>query len=245
MSEAHAVVCQEANADCLVRSRSDFLRGSGGRAVLALVRSDDRPFRFRPGLGRRACRLRVAHGGFGGRPASGHCFIGPSGGRHVPRPRPRSWRGLPPRAPPTTLPGRRTTGPSTAARDAPGFMISRPSTPTGRPMARRNSGASRSAAATPRWSSPTGSCSRSSSDATAKSQLLTGLRTAGKLGSTRGDLGSANRWEVMGLAPRPTWSDGKIYAQGANGDLLCLAAGHRRRALWQRNILRDANALKT
>lgn len=46
-----------------------------------------------------------------------------------------------------------------------------------------------------------------------------------------------------GDGPRatPTWSDGKIYAQGANGDLLCLAAGNGD-VLWQRNILRDANA---
>lgn len=46
-----------------------------------------------------------------------------------------------------------------------------------------------------------------------------------------------------GDGPRatPTWSDGKIYAQGANGDLLCLAADTGD-VLWQRNILRDANA---
>ena len=46
-----------------------------------------------------------------------------------------------------------------------------------------------------------------------------------------------------GDGPRatPTWSDGKIYAQGANGDLVCLEASDGT-VLWQRNILRDANA---
>ena len=46
-----------------------------------------------------------------------------------------------------------------------------------------------------------------------------------------------------GDGPRatPTWDDGRVYALGANGDLLCLAAGDGT-VLWQRNILRDARA---
>lgn len=51
------------------------------------------------------------------------------------------------------------------------------------------------------------------------------------------------RESMGGDGPRatPTWSDGNLYAQGANGDLLCLAA-HNGEVLWQRNILRDASA---
>ena len=51
------------------------------------------------------------------------------------------------------------------------------------------------------------------------------------------------RESMGGDGPRatPTWSDGNIYAQGANGDLVCLAA-HNGKVLWQRNILRDASA---
>lgn len=46
-----------------------------------------------------------------------------------------------------------------------------------------------------------------------------------------------------GDGPRatPTWSDGRIYAQGANGDLLSLDASDGE-VLWERNILRDASA---
>lgn len=46
-----------------------------------------------------------------------------------------------------------------------------------------------------------------------------------------------------GDGPRatPTWADGRLYAQGANGDLVCLSAGDGK-VLWQRNILRDAGA---
>ena len=51
------------------------------------------------------------------------------------------------------------------------------------------------------------------------------------------------RESMGGDGPRatPTWSDGNIYAQGANGDLVCLAARNGK-VLWQRNILRDASA---
>ena len=46
-----------------------------------------------------------------------------------------------------------------------------------------------------------------------------------------------------GDGPRatPTWSDGRIYAQGANGHLLSLDASDGE-VLWERNILRDASA---
>lgn len=46
-----------------------------------------------------------------------------------------------------------------------------------------------------------------------------------------------------GDGPRatPTWADGRIYAQGANGHLVCLSASDGQ-VLWQRNILQDARA---
>lgn len=46
-----------------------------------------------------------------------------------------------------------------------------------------------------------------------------------------------------GDGPRatPTWNDGLLYAQGANGHLVCLTASDGR-VLWERNILRDAGA---
>ena len=46
-----------------------------------------------------------------------------------------------------------------------------------------------------------------------------------------------------GDGPRatPTWSDGRLYAQGANGHLACLNASDGE-VLWERNILRDAGA---
>ncbi len=46
-----------------------------------------------------------------------------------------------------------------------------------------------------------------------------------------------------GDGPRatPTWSDGRLYALGANGDLVCLVASDGK-LLWSRNILRDAGA---
>ena len=46
-----------------------------------------------------------------------------------------------------------------------------------------------------------------------------------------------------GDGPRatPTWSNGRIYALGANGDLVCLLAADGE-LLWRRNILRDAGA---
>ena len=46
-----------------------------------------------------------------------------------------------------------------------------------------------------------------------------------------------------GDGPRatPTWDDGKLYALGANGDLVCLQADDGM-LLWNRNILRDAGA---
>ena len=44
-----------------------------------------------------------------------------------------------------------------------------------------------------------------------------------------------------GDGPRatPTWSDGRLYALGANGDLACLSADNGT-LVWRRNILRDA-----
>ena len=46
-----------------------------------------------------------------------------------------------------------------------------------------------------------------------------------------------------GDGPRatPTWDDGKLYALGANGDLVCLRADDGM-LLWNRNILKDAGA---
>lgn len=46
-----------------------------------------------------------------------------------------------------------------------------------------------------------------------------------------------------GDGPRatPTWSDGRLYALGANGELICLLARDGK-LLWRRNILRDAGA---
>ncbi len=46
-----------------------------------------------------------------------------------------------------------------------------------------------------------------------------------------------------GDGPRatPTWADGRLYAQGANGHLVCLSAKDGK-VLWQRNILEDARA---
>lgn len=46
-----------------------------------------------------------------------------------------------------------------------------------------------------------------------------------------------------GDGPRatPTWDDGKLYALGANGDLVCLQAVDGM-LLWNRNILKDARA---
>ena len=46
-----------------------------------------------------------------------------------------------------------------------------------------------------------------------------------------------------GDGPRatPTWSGGRVYALGANGNLVCLAAGDGK-LVWERNILRDAGA---
>ena len=46
-----------------------------------------------------------------------------------------------------------------------------------------------------------------------------------------------------GDGPRatPTWSDGRVYALGANGDLACLSASDGS-PVWKRNILRDAAA---
>ena len=46
-----------------------------------------------------------------------------------------------------------------------------------------------------------------------------------------------------GDGPRatPTWDDGRLYALGANGDLVCLQAGDGM-LLWNRNILKDAGA---
>ena len=51
------------------------------------------------------------------------------------------------------------------------------------------------------------------------------------------------REPMGGDGPRatPTWSEGRLYAQGANGDLVCLAADSGE-LLWQRNILEDAGA---
>ncbi len=55
--------------------------------------------------------------------------------------------------------------------------------------------------------------------------------------------GSRFRESMGGDGPRatPTWSDGRIYAQGANGHLACLQAADGR-VLWERNILEDAGA---
>lgn len=46
-----------------------------------------------------------------------------------------------------------------------------------------------------------------------------------------------------GDGPRatPTWADGRLYAQGANGHLVCLSASDGK-PLWERNILQDARA---
>ena len=46
-----------------------------------------------------------------------------------------------------------------------------------------------------------------------------------------------------GDGPRatPTWDDGRLYALGANGDLVCLRADDGM-LLWNRNILKDAGA---
>ncbi len=46
-----------------------------------------------------------------------------------------------------------------------------------------------------------------------------------------------------GDGPRatPTWSDGHLYALGANGRLVCLSADNGQ-LIWERNILRDAGA---
>ena len=55
---------------------------------------------------------------------------------------------------------------------------------------------------------------------------------------------SARFSESMGGdGPRatPTWNDGRLYAQGANGHLACLSASDGK-VLWERNILKDARA---
>lgn len=46
-----------------------------------------------------------------------------------------------------------------------------------------------------------------------------------------------------GDGPRatPTWADGRVYAQGANGHLVCLSSRDGA-VIWERNILRDAGA---
>ena len=55
--------------------------------------------------------------------------------------------------------------------------------------------------------------------------------------------GSRFSESMGGDGPRatPTWADGRLYAQGANGHLVCLSASDGK-VLWQRNILRDARA---
>ena len=49
--------------------------------------------------------------------------------------------------------------------------------------------------------------------------------------------------QMGGPGPRatPTWSDGKLYAQGATGELRCLRAANGE-LLWKTNILEDAGA---
>lgn len=55
--------------------------------------------------------------------------------------------------------------------------------------------------------------------------------------------GSRFSESMGGDGPRatPTWSSGRIYALGANGDLVCLSASDGS-LVWKRNILRDAGA---
>lgn len=56
---------------------------------------------------------------------------------------------------------------------------------------------------------------------------------------------SASRFEepVAGAGPRgtPTFSDGKLYVQGASGDLLCLEAATGKE-IWKRNVVKETGA---